>query len=284
MSDLDDLLAGLTGATTTTETEVVAAAAPAAAENVSLDDLLGDAQSAPAAETTAALDVDLASLLDDVQPAAAATPAVAAPVATSQKKVGKKKEGKKPESVKTEQPAAGDATEKTEEGEKKERQARIFFAKKTDRLRHRLGDKIAEYTLRELPDTDELTDEMVMAEKDACLAEIDALGVKPQNRATMIVEYLAGKTATLNSVIADAFKLLHAEGKVEMGVSGNLLKVLASRYSSGSARAMGGNTLIAMRTLKIIDANGALNPRSLIYPAIVDKLGLATEAEEQKAA
>lgn len=287
MNDLDALLNALTE-----DSAPVADTTPAAATDaVSDDDLAAlieaDAtaveasEAAPASEaaadaTAGELTDELAGLLDELTGGAAET--ADAPVAAENgKKKGKKKgavmiEAENADAEGVEKPAA----------EKKERQARIFFAKKTDRIQHKLGDKVAEYTLRELPDGD-LTDEVIEAEKNATLAEIDKLGVKPQQRATLIIEYLAGKSNNLNSVIADAFKLLHTEGKVEMGQDGNLWKALSARYSTGSARAMGGNTLIAMKALKVIDEAGRANPKSLIYPAVIERMGLV-EGQMDKAA
>lgn len=302
MSELDDLLNSLTEDTTPT-----AESAPVtvtASDDVNIEDLLADAEATeateatqpaavaetvPAATTAAPGELDLDALLTDLTaeitpdsevPAAAPAETVAAPVA--EKPSGQGGGGKK------DAPEGEEATEVKADAEsvKKERQARIFFAKKTDRIRHKLGDKIAEYTLRELPEG-ELTEELIEAEKNATLAAIDALGVKPQQRAALIIEFVAGKSATLNSVIADAFKLLHKEGKVEMGADGNLWKLLSARYRAGSARAMGGNTLIAMKALKVLNDDGkTLNQNSLIYPIVIEKLGLTTEdqVEGQKAA
>ncbi len=307
MNELDDLLNALTsdepaaeGEKVDTAPAAVAEVAPTAPVDDSLDSLLGELAAAetapepvaepvaiaPTADTTGS---DLDGLLEALTTPSSEVPAEApaAPAKAQGKGKGSKTPKTQPAVAKEaqEQPkpeAANDEAEKPE-AEKKERQARIFFAKKTDRIMHKLGDKLAEYTLLELPEGD-LTDEVIEAEKKATLAMIDKLGVKPQQRATFIIEFVAGKSATLNAVIAEAFKLLHTEGKVEMGNDGNLWKALSARYSAGSARAMGGNTLIAMKALKVLNEDGkTLNPKSLIYPAVIERLGLVGQ-EVSKAA
>lgn len=293
MDNLDDLLNALTGSDVA-ETPAVAAApetvaAPAAAAetvDLSLDDLLGD------------LDLKVPDSAPEVAASAPETPAVASEATATRKGKGKGKNAAAPAETpavapeaepaavteKIEPEAEGEKVEAPAEGEKKvERATRQYFAKKTDRIAFRLGDKLAEYTLRELPADGELTDECIESEKNATMATIDKLGVKPQQRATLILEYLAGKSANLNAVIKDAFVLLHAEGKVEMGNDGNLITVLLKRYSAGSARAMGGNTLIAMKALKIINEDGTINPNSLMYPMVCEKLGLVAQEEQQAA-
>jgi hypothetical protein len=104
-------------------------------------------------------------------------------------------------------------------------------------------------------------------------------GVKVQNRMTLLLEYCAGKQSKLNEVIARAFKMLHKDGFITVGEKGNFHQdLLAKPYSPAAARAMGNNTLAAMRDFAVIqkDAEGryVANPESLILMKVNAMLDL----------
>jgi hypothetical protein len=114
---------------------------------------------------------------------------------------------------------------------------------------------------------------------------IDGMGVKVKNRATMLLEYAAGKTDRLNNVIATALKVLAEDGKLVSGDKGNLFQtLLAKPYSPSAARAMGNNTLNMMAQLKLVVQSEKQvyvpNPESLLLAFVAPKLSLAFDYDE----
>ena len=170
--------------------------------------------------------------------------------------------------VKTEsaEPAKKKGREKKEKPEKKAVEPRKHYASKTERISDRMGEKLNDFSLLELSDAEEGTD--IAKKREELLATMKAAGVKVQNRMTFFIEYVSGRTSALNNVCKIATNLLIEEGKITTGEKGNLLrKLVANPYSVGSAKAMGGNTLLAMQKLKIVKegAKGewVANPDSL---------------------
>ncbi|MEO9387174.1 hypothetical protein [Chromobacterium phragmitis] len=278
MTDLDALLAELT-----TEPAETAAEAPAPELELSpaeVEALATEAEGAEAQPAVNAKDVseppvaelDLDALLADVTAEGAAPVVEPAP---SGKKGGKKAERKAEKKAEPTTLAADpESADTPAEQVKKVRQ---YFAKKTDRIAAKLGANLADFTLLELPEDGELTPEYIEQSKNSTIEIIDGLGVKPQQRATLLIEWLAGKQTKLNDVIKTAFELLHKDGVVQMGVGGNLMAALGARYSQASARAMGGNTLLMLKALKVLQEDGTANERSVILAVANEKLGLAGE-------
>jgi hypothetical protein len=82
-----------------------------------------------------------------------------------------------------------------------------------------------------------------------------AIGIKVQQRMTLLMEFAEGKSSKLNEVISRAFKVLKRDGFIMSGEKGNLHVDLMTKYSPATARATGNNTIAAMRALKVIVKN-----------------------------
>lgn len=155
---------------------------------------------------------------------------------------------------------------------------RKCYASKVERVKDKLGASLGEYTVLTLSDA-ALTGEELAVRQQETLDILKGAGVKVQNRMTLLLEYCAGKQPKLNEVIARAFKMLHKEGFITVGEKGNFHQdLLAKPYSPAAARAMGNNTLAAMRDFAVIqkDAEGryVANPESLILMKVNSMLGL----------
>lgn len=155
---------------------------------------------------------------------------------------------------------------------------RKHYASKVERVTDKLGEHLGDYTVLTLSDAS-LTGDELKAKQAETLEVLKGAGVKVQNRMTMLLEFVAGKSSKLNEVIERAFKLLKADGYITVGEKGNFHQNLLSKpYSAAAARAMGNNTLAAMRDFKVIakDAEGkyVANPESLILMKINGMLGL----------
>lgn len=197
------------------------------------------------------------------------TKKAAKPKVKAEPKVKQKKEAAKPEVKTEEQPAPQPEVKKPE--------PRKHYASKVERLNDRMGDRLNEYSVLEIDD----------AEKDvAALREylnktMKAAGVKVQNRMGFFVEYVSGRSQNLNSVCADAVRVLLKDGKITTGDKGNLHKLLLGRYSVASAKAMGGNTILAMQKLKMIvgeKGNWMPNPDSLYLMKLKGMLAIPDAA------
>jgi hypothetical protein len=137
-------------------------------------------------------------------------------------------------------------------GEKKAPTPRVRYANVADRLKARVGDKLAEYSV--LTTADAMVDDEAL---DAVMARtmdiITAMNKKVGNRGVCFIEWLSGKKASLNNVIDRLLRLLDADGYLQTGDEGNVMKNLMARpYSAASARAMGGNTVVMLKELKVI--------------------------------
>lgn len=145
---------------------------------------------------------------------------------------------------------------------------RKHYASKVERVSDKLGEHLGDYTVLTLSDA-QLTGDELKAKQQETLDVLSKAGVKVQNRMTLLLEFVAGKSSKLNEVIARAFTLLHKDGHIKTGDKGNLHENLLSKpYSPSAARAMGNNTIAAMRDFKVIvkDEEGkyVANPESLI--------------------
>lgn len=165
-----------------------------------------------------------------------------------------------------------------EKAEKPAPVPRKHYASKVERVTDKLGETLGDYTVLTLSDAALAGDELA-AKQAETLEILKGAGVKVQNRMTMLLEFVAGKSSKLNEVIDRAFKLLKTDGHITVGEKGNFHQnLLAKPYSVAAARAMGNNTLAAMRDFKVIakDAEGkyVANPESLILMKINGMLGL----------
>lgn len=145
---------------------------------------------------------------------------------------------------------------------------RKFYSNKADRLKDRMGDSLVEYTVLTMADAG-VTDEELKAKMDETLAIIAKMNKKEQNRASMFIEFIAGKKAKPNEVLDRTLKVLARDGFISTGKEGNVyLDLLKKPYSEGAARAMGGNTISMLADLKVLNADGkqkfVANPESLL--------------------
>lgn len=169
--------------------------------------------------------------------------------------------------------------EKKAKGEKKDKEApkRKHYASKEERITDKFGAELGEYLVLEMKDA-ALTGEALKEVQENTLASMNAVGTKVQNRVTYLIEFAGGKAAKLNEIAVVAMKLLKSEGKIVTGEKGNLFAELTKTHAKSSANAMGGNTVGAMRVLKmvILDENGDYipNPQSLYYHKISGMLAL----------
>lgn len=164
------------------------------------------------------------------------------------------------------------------EAEKAARPTRKFYASKVERVSDKLGADLGSYTVLTFADAT-LTGDDLAAKQQETLDALAAAGQKVQNRMTLLLEYVAGKSSKLNEVIQRAFILLKKDGHIKTGEKGNFhLDLLAKPYSAAAARAMGNNTIAAMRLLKVIEKNEegtyVPNAESLILVKVNGMLGL----------
>jgi len=182
---------------------------------------------------------------------------------------------------------AAKAAERATKGEKPA-ERRQHFATRADRIQYRLGDKLGDFMVFENADA-LLEGDALKAKQDENFAVIRSMNKKVQNRASLLLDYCAGKSAELNSVMTIAFKLLKRDGTITSGDKGNYTTALVSGgpkndvnprpYGMSSARAMGNNTISLLKQLRVITADEKKqtfipNPDSLILSLVNSKLGL----------
>lgn len=144
---------------------------------------------------------------------------------------------------------------------------RKHYSSKVERLTDKLGATLGDNIVLEVADA-MLTGDALQTKQAATLATIMSSGKKVQNRQTFIIEFVSGKSAKLNNVITTALQVLKKHGSINMSADGEFYKALIAKpYSVNAAKAMGGNTVLAMKTLKMLKEEGGkfvANPNSLI--------------------
>jgi hypothetical protein len=173
------------------------------------------------------------------------------------------------------------AAEPTAAAAKKVRAPRTHYQNKTDRIVARLGASLGDYLVLEIADAG-LEGDALKAKQDETLAVIDAMSVKVKNRASLLMDWLSGKTNKPNEIFKRALDVLAADGKIQTGDNGNLHKNLLSKpYSPSAARAMGRNTVTVMEKTKMIVQTGkgefVPNPNSLFLMMAQQAMNPASE-------
>lgn len=145
---------------------------------------------------------------------------------------------------------------------------RKFYTDKTERLKDKLGDDLAGYSVLTLKYADVADGELIGVMESTMLL-IRSMNKKEQNWAVKFIEYMAGKKGTISEVTGRILKVLDRDGFISTGNDGNVFKDLVARpYSPGSARAMGGNNIGMLTDLKLIMADGKgryiANPDSVL--------------------
>lgn len=197
-------------------------------------------------------------------------------------KAAKKAEAEAAKKVAAEKKAEAAAAKKAErEAAKAAKPApvpRKFYATKVERVSDKLGAQLGDYTVLTVTDA-ALTGSDLAAKQQETLDIIKKAGSKVQNRMTLLIEFVAGKSSKLNEVITRALTLLKNDGHIKTGDKGNLhANLIAKPYSPAAARAMGNNTVAALRDLKLIakgaDGSYVANPESLMLIKVNGMLGL----------
>lgn len=192
-------------------------------------------------------EINIAALLSE--PGAATAAAIAAPEPKKEKKARQKKE--KPE------------------GETEPKAKREYFGKdKVRRIETKLGDQLGDYMVLTLSDA-ALEGEALKVAQRGTLDVINAMGEKVKNRATLLIEFVAGRQSKCNEIMLRALTILKKDGMLTRGAEGNLHKDLLARpYAENSARSMGDNTLRVLIGLKMVipgEKNSLVaNPESLL--------------------
>lgn len=225
---------------------------------------------------TAAADKAAAKVVADADKAAKKEAAVAEKKVAAEKKAADAAAAKV---VREAEKAAKKAEREAAKAAKPASVPRVFFASKNARIEAHLGEKLGDYTVLTLSDA-ALTGDDLKAKQQETMDAIKVAGVKVQNRATLLIEFVAEKSSKLNEVISRALTLLFKDGKIKTGDKGNLhLNLLSKPYSPAAARAMGNNTVAALKLFKMIQKNEAgeyvANPESLMLMKANGLLGLS---------
>lgn len=195
------------------------------------------------------------------------------PVAAKPEKKAKAKPEKK---AKAEKPKVEKKAKEPKAPKEKKAPVRKHYASKAERITDKLGTSLSDYLVLELTDA-ALTGDDLKAKQSETMTALKDAGVKVQNRLTFIIEFAAGKSSKLNSVIHTALTVLKRDGKITTGESGNFMKELTKKYAKNSASAMGNNSIAALRTLKMItktEDGYVSNPNSLYMAKLSSMLGL----------
>lgn len=125
-------------------------------------------------------------------------------------------------------------------------------AKTSEKIAHRLGDKVGDYLILETSDAG-LSAEQLQKVQQKIMADLDATNqIKVREKMVQLFGYMrnGGK---LNEVMRRAFTTLIKEGQLTSGDKGNLqLELLKKPYSLGTARAQAGQIFSLFPTLKIV--------------------------------
>lgn len=289
---LDSLLADLTGAPSiTVSAPAVTDIAPVEAvepEGMTLPDLTEARAESVDLSAVEALEAEEAVVGDQPTEDPKAAEKLAREVKKQEKEAAKKAAAEKKAKEAADKKAARDKAKAEKEAAKvaagtdeepaAPKEKRQYFAKKEDRIKYRLGEKLGDFMVLELDDAN-LEGDALKAKQDETFKVIAEMSVKVKNRASLLLDFVAGKTAKLNNVIATAFKVLSADGKLTTGDNGNLHAALLKKpYSPSAARAMGRNTITLMEKLKVINktAKGEFvaNPNSLLLANVKAMLAL----------
>lgn len=157
-------------------------------------------------------------------------------------------------------------------------QPRMTFAKKSEKIAHKLGDKARDYLVLDIKDAD-LTDEQLAAQQAEILARVDELAVKVGEKAVMLFGFLrnGGK---LNEIMRRTFTVLLRDGHLTSGAKGNLVTNFEQKpYSMGTALSQANQMFSLFPMLKICTGKAVggrmeMNPDSTILQKMKEELGL----------
>lgn len=152
------------------------------------------------------------------------------------------------------------------------------FAKTSEKIAHKLGDKMGEFILLELSDA-ALDPEALAARQAEVLASCDgASQIKVREKMVQLFGWVrnGGK---LNEVMRRSFVTLARDGFLTSGDKGNLhSNLLEKPYSVGTARAQSNQIFSLFPILKIVNKTEKgryeLNPESALFQIAKAQLGL----------
>lgn len=156
---------------------------------------------------------------------------------------------------------------------------RMTFAKKSEKIAHKLGEKARDYLVLDIKDA-ELTDEALELKQATLLKFIDEeLAVKVGEKAVMLFGYLrnGGK---LNEIMRRTFTVLIRDGFLTSGAKGNLVTNFEMKpYSPGTSASQSNQMFALFPLLKICTGKAVggrmeMNPDSTILLKMREELGL----------
>lgn len=183
-----------------------------------------------------------------------------------------------------EEKAARAAEKAKKEAEKAAKPKRIFFgANKIGRLTHEMGaDRLNEFSVLTIADAG-LEGEALAKRQKEVQDMIAGMAQKVKNRATYLFLFMH-KGGKLNEVMRRVFFVLHRDGKIKTGDSGNMTaELLAKPYDLKTARATGNNTVSLLKQLQVLvpgteKGEYVGNPDSLVLAKVNEQLGYTKSA------
>ncbi|CAB4121816.1 hypothetical protein UFOVP26_31 [uncultured Caudovirales phage] len=161
--------------------------------------------------------------------------------------------------------------------EPKEKKGRIYFSKKSDRIKHKLGDKVGDFLILEMSDAT-LDADTLKARQEEILSDIDTkLAKKVGEKAAQLLDWYS-KGGKLNEIMRRAFTVLVTENELTSGDKGNLQQdLLAKPYSLGTARSQANQVFMLFPFFKItVKEKGRMimNPDSVMLAKARSQLGI----------
>jgi hypothetical protein len=279
-SGLDSLISAITG---TPEADPAVPTNAAASEVLVADE--GDLQAAVNAIETQEHYEAMGATETPAETPVTETPAVEATEPVAAKSTVKRSKLSAEEKAKRETERAAKKAERAEKAALKKAEAaskpkRIYFgANKVERMKHTIGEAaLNDLAVLNVNDA-ALGDEDLKAKQAEVIGMIDGMSSKVKNRATYLLEFAAGKKASLNKVIGTVFETLAKDGTIKSGDKGNYFEALVAKgYKIGTVRAAGNNSLSLLKQLQVLTVgekgNYVPNPDSMLLGNVMGKLGL----------
>lgn len=141
--------------------------------------------------------------------------------------------------------------------------------------KNKLGENVDNVMLFDINDGD-LSEEDRAALIAGNKTYFKTLPVKVQDQSTSILEFVGGRSYRMNPSVDITVRLLGKAKVLTAGDKGNLYVRLRDLYSIGSARSMGGATILALKALEIVKMTGVgtftPNPNSALLALLSAKL------------
>lgn len=152
------------------------------------------------------------------------------------------------------------------------------FAKTSEKIAHKLGDKMGEFILLELADATLEAEELKAKQAEVLAACDGASQIKVREKMVQLFGW-ARNGGKLNEVMRRSFVTLAKDGFLTSGDKGNLhCNLLEKPYSVGTARAQSNQIFSLFPILKIVNKTEKgryeLNPESALFALAKQQLGL----------